>query len=171
MPAAIPFWPGGIAKLAIRDTRRSPTTATAGAHLGFLFGHRLLLLTHRGRKSGRTHRTILEVADYDGVRREAVVITPWPTPAEWYLNIQAAPALEVAIAGRRYRPYQRFLAAPEVARVLDAYATKGQLEAVGLERLIGWRRDADEPTRTAVRSSIGGAAFGEPAGRLDKPWR
>jgi deazaflavin-dependent oxidoreductase (nitroreductase family) len=141
-------------------------------HLGSIFGHRLLLLSHRGRKSGRTHRTILEVGQYDRLRGEAIVITPWPTRAEWYLNIQAAPASELAIAGRRYRPCQRFLAAPELARLLDITPPKGRrLEAVGLERLIGWRRDLDEPSRIVVLASLGGVAFGELRGGSTHPER
>lgn len=34
--------------------------------LGWLFGHRLLLLNHTGRVSGKLRRTILEVDEYDG---------------------------------------------------------------------------------------------------------
>ena len=45
-------------------------------HLGWLFGHRLLLLTHRGRTSGRIHQTLLEVAHYDPRSAECVVVSP-----------------------------------------------------------------------------------------------
>ena len=34
-------------------------------HLGFLLGHRFLLLTHTGRRSGLLRRTVVEVVSYD----------------------------------------------------------------------------------------------------------
>lgn len=37
--------------------------------LGWLLGHRFLLLTHRGRTSGRTYRTVLEVLQFDPATR------------------------------------------------------------------------------------------------------
>ncbi|HET9152482.1 MAG TPA: hypothetical protein VFN85_00025 [Solirubrobacterales bacterium] len=42
---------------------------------GRLLGHRFLLLTHRGRRSGRLYRTMLEIVAWDGARREAVVMS------------------------------------------------------------------------------------------------
>ena len=38
--------------------------------------------------------------------------------ADWCQNIQAAPAVEVAVGSRRYRPVQRFLPAGEIAELL-----------------------------------------------------
>jgi hypothetical protein len=45
--------------------------------LGWLMGHRVLLLTHRGRKSGRVRRTPLEVIRYDSVSGESIVVSAW----------------------------------------------------------------------------------------------
>ena len=41
--------------------------------LGQLLGHRFMLLTHRGRRSGRVYQTALEVVRYDPSLRETVV--------------------------------------------------------------------------------------------------
>ena len=41
--------------------------------LGRLLGHRFMLLTHRGRRSGRVYQTALEVVRYDPSLRETVV--------------------------------------------------------------------------------------------------
>ena len=45
------------------------------ANLGWLLGHRGLLLTHRGRKSGRVYQTVLEVIRYDPATCESVVLS------------------------------------------------------------------------------------------------
>lgn len=45
--------------------------------LGWVCGRRFLLLTHRGRRTGRIHRTVLEVVSYDAERGEATVVSAW----------------------------------------------------------------------------------------------
>ncbi|HEU5434459.1 MAG TPA: hypothetical protein VFU81_22495, partial [Thermomicrobiales bacterium] len=40
-------------------------------HLGRLLGHHALVLTHRGRKSGKARQAILEVVRYDPATRES----------------------------------------------------------------------------------------------------
>ena len=45
--------------------------------LGQLLGHRFMLLTHRGRRSGRVYQTALEVVRYDPSLRETVVASGW----------------------------------------------------------------------------------------------
>jgi hypothetical protein len=45
--------------------------------LGWLLGHRLLLLVHRGRESGLLRETVLEVLLHDPATRESVVLSAW----------------------------------------------------------------------------------------------
>ena len=73
-------------------------------HLGWLLGHRFLLLTHRGRVSGRIHTTMLEVVHYDRATCESVVIAGYGAAADWLRNIQASPALEVQVRGASMSP-------------------------------------------------------------------
>lgn len=46
-------------------------------HLGWLLGHRFLLLAHRGRKTGLIRRTVLEVVYYDPATRESGSSPDW----------------------------------------------------------------------------------------------
>jgi deazaflavin-dependent oxidoreductase (nitroreductase family) len=74
--------------------------------LGWLFGHRLLLLVHRGRKSGYVYQTVLEVVRHDPARRESIVVSAWGgEKADWYRNLRAAPAVEIRIRRERYVPH------------------------------------------------------------------
>jgi deazaflavin-dependent oxidoreductase (nitroreductase family) len=82
--------------------------------LGWLLGHRVLLLTHRGRRSERIYRTALEVVRYDPATGESVVVSAWGEEADWYRNIEANPAMEIRIGRERYVPKQRFLSPEEV---------------------------------------------------------
>ncbi len=53
----------------MRRLARAPTRVyTAG--FGWMFGHRFLVLTHRGRRSGREYRTMLEVVRWDAADYE-----------------------------------------------------------------------------------------------------
>ena len=57
------------------------------ARLGFLFGHRFLMIEHRGRNSGNTYRTVIEVA---GRTDDEWICSSGTGPnADWYRNLQA----------------------------------------------------------------------------------
>jgi hypothetical protein len=114
---------------------------------------------HRGRVTGFLRRTVVEVARYDRTTGEAIVLTPWPSQANWYQNVLKQPASEIWIAAERYRPWQRVLGPDEIAAVLDAYSEKSRLEAAGLRRLLGWGRGLPSDRRAELASLTGGVAF------------
>jgi hypothetical protein len=59
--------------------------------LGWLLGHRFLLLVHRGRRSGLLHEAVLEVLLHDPATRESVVLSARGEKADWYRNVGAQP--------------------------------------------------------------------------------
>ena len=60
--------------------------------LGWLFGNRLLLLNHIGRVSGKTHQTVLEVAEHNAADDSYTVASGWGPTAAWYRNILHNPS-------------------------------------------------------------------------------
>ena len=60
------------------------------AGLGRVFGHRLLCLSHVGRRSGRIHHTVLEVARYDKAAGEATVVAAYGPSAPRVQNWRGA---------------------------------------------------------------------------------
>lgn len=93
-------------------------------HLGWLLGHRFLMVTHRGRKSGKLRRTVLEVAHYDPVTRECIVEAAYGSQSDWYQNIHVHPALLEQIGRQRYTPYQRDVSHEESLAILREYQQK-----------------------------------------------
>jgi deazaflavin-dependent oxidoreductase (nitroreductase family) len=89
--------------------------------LGRLLGHRLLMLRHRGRRTGATHETVLEVVHYDPITRESVVVSAWGERADWFRSIRAHPPLEVTTGRERYIPCWRELRPDESFDVLSDY--------------------------------------------------
>ncbi len=127
-------------------------------HLGWLLGHRFLLLTHRGRKSGRVYSTVLEVVRYDPATHESVVVSGWGEHADWYLNIQDAPALAVETGGKRYVPTQRLLTPEEVYQALRDYLRRNRWATGIVRRLFGMLFDGSDGDRTRI-GELCGVAF------------
>ncbi len=107
-------------------------------HLGWLFGHRFLVLSYRGRRTGRTRRTVLEVIRYDPIIRESVVMSAYGPKAAWYLSILSAPALRVETGHLDYVPRQRLLTPPERLEVIEAFCREHPLEARLAPRVLPW---------------------------------
>lgn len=68
------------------------------ARLGFVLGHRFLVLVHEGRRTGRRHETPLEVVRYRRARHEATVVAAWGRRTAWLHNVEAGLARQVWIA-------------------------------------------------------------------------
>jgi deazaflavin-dependent oxidoreductase (nitroreductase family) len=134
--------------------------------LGWLFGHRFLLLTHRGRKTGRIRQTVLEVVLYDAATGESTVVSAWGERAEWYRNLRAAPALEVQTGWRRYRPVQRFLSHDEAAAAFTEYERLHPLAARCLTKLFKGQDKRSEGARRASIASLPMISFRPP----DNTW-
>jgi len=72
--------------------------------LGWLLGHRVVLLEHRGRTTGRPVRTVLHVVHWDPAARHVLVaVAPGPG-ADWYRNVLAHPPVRVTIGRERNVP-------------------------------------------------------------------
>ena len=127
-----------------------------GWNAGWVLGSRFLLLTHVGRRTGRPHRTVLEVIGRNPAASELFVIVGLGRSADWYQNLQAGPAIEVAVGRRRFRPEHRTVPSDEAAAVLADYEHRNRLVApvvrLVLSRLVGWRYDGtDEARRRLTR--------------------
>lgn len=122
--------------------------------LGHLLGHRLLLLTHRGRVSGRTRQTVLEVARYDPRTGESVVGSGWGERADWFRNIQASPPIEVQTGGERYVPTYRVLGPDEAYDVIHDYERRLPVPLRPLVQLLGLDVAGSEEARRAHTASL-----------------
>lgn len=125
-------------------------------NLGWLLGRRFLRLTHRGRRSGRCYQMMLEVIGEDPGRGELFVMVGLGRRAQWYRNVVAGSALEVAIGRQLFRATYRELERDEATTVLGDYEQRNRLAApivrFVLSRLAGWRYDASLPARQRLVS-------------------
>jgi deazaflavin-dependent oxidoreductase (nitroreductase family) len=131
------------------------------ANLGWLFGHHLARITHVGRRTRRSRKTVVEVVRYDPRTREIVVAAGWGDQTEWYRNILASPALEIRSGRTAYRPTQHLLTPEETYAEIQEYTRRHPwLARFTPARLLGIPFDATEPTRRAmVDATLGGVEF------------
>ena len=98
--------------------------------LGFLFGSRMLMLEHVGRRSGMTRRVVLEVIAHP-TPDTYVVASGFGGRAQWFQNVRAHPRVRVSVAGRA--------GAPATARVLDVAEADAALAGYVARHPRAWR--------------------------------
>jgi deazaflavin-dependent oxidoreductase (nitroreductase family) len=127
--------------------------------LGGILGHRFLLLTHRGRTSGKVYHTVIEVIRYDPRTRESVVVSGWGERADWYRNVRASPALAVETGGERFAPVVRELAPEENFPIVADYVRSLPPIARPLVRRLGFDVGGTEEERRAHAARLLMVAF------------
>ncbi|HVX47055.1 MAG TPA: nitroreductase family deazaflavin-dependent oxidoreductase [Mycobacteriales bacterium] len=94
------------------------------ARLGFLFGSRMLMLEHIGRKSGAPRQVVLEVFGHPDPSRYFVV-SGFGGRSQWFRNVQANPAVRVTVGSHQPAPATaRVLSTVEADAALQEYVTQ-----------------------------------------------
>jgi deazaflavin-dependent oxidoreductase (nitroreductase family) len=124
--------------------------------LGWLLGHRCLLLTHIGRHSGLRRKTVLEVVEYRQKGPEVVVANGFGPHSDWVRNIAASSGEEVTVGSQHFVASHRFLGEEEAVRVIEGYEHRHRFIAPIVRRgfgwLLGWQyRGGESDRRRLVR--------------------
>ncbi len=127
--------------------------------LGFVFGDHLLLVTHRGRRSGDVFQTPVEVVEHDFDRHEYIVCSGTGPGADWYRNLGASPALAVQVGNRRWAASQRFLEESEAADRFARYEAAHPRAARTLLDSTGNSYDGSDAGRLAMIAHMPMVAF------------
>ncbi|MGH9047628.1 MAG: nitroreductase family deazaflavin-dependent oxidoreductase [Acidimicrobiales bacterium] len=137
----------------LRFVLRAPS-ALYPRHLGWLLGHRFLLLDHVGRNSGTSHQTVLEVVHYDPATGRAVVMSGWGTTSDWFRNVEQAGQANVTIGRRTLPVVTRILDGAEAATLLAGYERSNRwiwpVVRRVLTHLAGLQYDGTEESRLAL---------------------
>ncbi|MEV0108844.1 nitroreductase family deazaflavin-dependent oxidoreductase [Nocardia sp. NPDC050799] len=124
------------------------------ARLGFLFGGRLLLLEHIGRKSGAARYVALETVDRPDADT-VVIASGFGETAQWYRNLLAEPRCRVSIGGRyRALAVARAVDREAAAAVLDGYRIRHPKAYRKLSEIIEGATGRDIDTVPLVELSL-----------------
>ncbi|MFE4461369.1 nitroreductase family deazaflavin-dependent oxidoreductase [Nocardia tengchongensis] len=152
--------PGPATKLSVRALRtrwvvRAPITVYR-IGLGFVFGTRLLMLEHIGRRSGRPRYVVLEVVDHPR-SDQYIVVSGFGTRAQWYRNIIANPTVRISIGIRRSTPATATaMTRAESALALDRYIERHPKAWIKLRGTIKAATRAPLDTLPMVRLTTAG---------------
>lgn len=119
-------------------------------HLGWLLGHRFLLLTHTGRKSGQARHTMLEVMRYDPVTRAYVVVSGFGVQSDWYRNVHQTPRVKIDSGRERLEAQAVELARPEAEQEFRHYARRHPQAMTTLARVLNYPWDGSEASYQAL---------------------
>jgi deazaflavin-dependent oxidoreductase (nitroreductase family) len=81
----------------------------------------VIVLVHRGRKSGKLYKTPVEVLHDDHERGELVVSPMWGRDSDWYRNVVAGGLIEAHVRGEKRHVEWRELEEPERRAAINAY--------------------------------------------------
>lgn len=117
------FVSAGARVLRSRRLMRAPIWLYK-ARAGALFGSRLLMLEHVGRKSGAARYVVLEVVGHSSPDTY-VVASGFGRKAQWFRNIHANPRVRVYAGSHApRRATARILGQEEADRALAAYVSR-----------------------------------------------
>jgi deazaflavin-dependent oxidoreductase (nitroreductase family) len=128
-------------------------------HLGFLFGNRFLMIEHRGRKSQKLYRTVIEVAGRNPNQGEWIVTSGTGPNADWYRNIKAGGVDAVWIGSSRRTTDVRFLEAEESGDVFAKYEQEHAKTVAKLMDMMGVSYDGTDAGRIEMMPKIPMVAF------------
>lgn len=128
--------------------------------LGGLLGRRFLLINHVGRKSGRLHQTVVEVAGHDAASGTYLVASGYGPRADWYRNLRHEPNVTIQVGGKRLAVRAEHLSPEASGEAMVAYARRHPVAARSLARTLGLDLDGSEGGyRRAGREMIPFVAF------------
>jgi deazaflavin-dependent oxidoreductase (nitroreductase family) len=109
--------------------------------MGWLFGGRLLLLNHTGRKSGKRRQVVIEVVEHDRTDGSYVVCSGFGPKAAWYQNLLAGPETGIQVGLRLIPVTAHPLGEQEGGHVMAGYALRHPKAARKLVRFMGFSVD------------------------------
>lgn len=127
--------------------------------LGWLFDHRFAVLTHVGRRSGKTYRTALWVYGYQPDTGAVTVVSVWGE-SNWYRNIRNQPATLIQVGRRSIVPGQaQLLSADDIVAIEKAFRREHPWIARGQARLMHWPWPATDVQLKAMSEDMRAVTF------------
>ncbi|MBF6239102.1 nitroreductase family deazaflavin-dependent oxidoreductase [Nocardia otitidiscaviarum] len=124
-------------------------------HLGWIFGGRMMLLHHIGRKSGKPREVVLEVVHHDPADGSYIVASGWGPTAAWYRNLQQNPEVTIQVGRRTIPVTAAFVPQQDGAEIFARYAVEHRRAAEKLlPRLMGYKVDGSQADFRAVGERI-----------------
>ena len=126
--------------------------------LGWLLAGRFALLTHEGRRSGKTYQTALWVYRYQPDTAKITVVSVWGE-SDWYRNIGHKPATLIQIGRRSIVPRQEFLFTDDIVAIEKEFRRDHPWIARGQALLMHWPWPATDELPKAMCEQMRAVTF------------
>ena len=128
-------------------------------HLGWLVGHRFLLLTHKGRISGKERSAMLEVIKYEKSTNTHFVASGFGEKSDWFQNIIKAPDVVIQVGSQKYPVRAERLPEGEAEEVFQVYQREHPNAVKNLAKLLGYEIGDSEEEMMAFLKMVPVIAF------------
>lgn len=112
--------------------------------LGGLFGQRMLLLEHIGRKSGQVRQNVLEVVRHDEKSNVYIVASGFGEQADWYKNVTAHPQISIQVGNNHMTAHAQRLPVEEATDEMLDYNRRHPVALRTLSGILGYKSDGSE---------------------------
>ena len=121
-------------------------------HLGWIFGHRALLLMHKGRLSGKIRFAVLEVIKYDKENNIHYVASGFGEKSDWYKNLVKEPKVTIETGGKNFPVQARIKEEEEAQEIFSEYMERYPNAIKNLAKLVGYDiGESDQDTLDFLR--------------------
>ena len=112
--------------------------------LGWMLGHRMLLLNHIGRVSGKPRRAVLEVVHHDKEKNIHYVASGFGDQADWFKNLVKNPEVTIQAGGKTISVVSEHLPKSDAEIIFKNYHLKNPKALRALAKLIGYDLPDDD---------------------------
>jgi deazaflavin-dependent oxidoreductase (nitroreductase family) len=113
----------------------------------------VIVLVHRGRKSGRLYKTPVSILAEDPEHAELVVSPMWSKDTDWYLNVTAGGLVELHVRGETRKVEWRELEEAERRVAGDAFRDAHPIYSLMILRVIARLNGFEgDPAEAALRN-------------------
>ncbi|MET8147088.1 nitroreductase family deazaflavin-dependent oxidoreductase [Actinoplanes sp. NPDC049668] len=124
------------------------------ARLGWLFGDRLVLVEHLGRRSGARYRVVLEVVERDRSTGAVTVASGFGPGADWYRNLLTRPDTHMVLGLHRTPVRVEQIPGSAGSEIMTAYAARHPRTARRLVRMLAPGPGPSDPDYAAVGRTL-----------------
>jgi deazaflavin-dependent oxidoreductase (nitroreductase family) len=114
----------------------------------------VVVLTHRGRRSGKVYKTPVEAISADRELGEVIVSPMWGERSDWYRNVLAGGLVEATLRGEALPVQVRQLTEDERREALSAYRRDHPIYSRGIVRMLAGLHDLQGDRFEAVAREI-----------------
>ncbi len=127
--------------------------------LGWLLGHRMLLLTHIGRISGQPRNAVLEVVNFDQATNIHYSASGFGEKAQWFQNISHTPEVNIQVGNKQIPVTAKRLPVDEAEIIFRDYHQRNPNAIKNLSKMVGYQMDGSEKDLTNFMCTIPLVAF------------